>query len=71
MRYNVYRYLIVVVVLFGFNSCDSLLDVPPQGKLTFDEFWQSNDQAVATIAGIYSNLGSTYHDFKSLFCLRP
>ena len=65
MRYNVYRYLIVVVVLFGFNSCDSLLDVPPQGKLTFDEFWQSNDQAVATIAGIYSNLGSTYHDFKS------
>lgn len=40
-------------------SCGKLLDVPPQGKLEFGEFWQSKVQSVAAIAGIYSNLGST------------
>lgn len=40
-------------------SCKKLLDVPPQGKLTLDQFWLSEDQAVAAVAGIYSNLGST------------
>lgn len=65
MKHAIYKYLIVAAGMIGFNSCDGLLDVPPQGKLTFEQFWQSNDQAVAAIAGIYSNLGSTYHDFKS------
>lgn len=40
-------------------SCKKILDVPPQGKLTLDQFWLSKDQAIAAIGGIYSNLGST------------
>jgi starch-binding outer membrane protein, SusD/RagB family len=47
---------LAVVILI---SCNKLLDVPPQGKLTLEQFWQSKDQAIAAIAGIYSNLGST------------
>jgi len=46
-------------------SCDKLLDVPPQNKLTLDQFWISGDQALAYIAGIYSNLGSTQCNITS------
>ncbi|MDR3062060.1 MAG: RagB/SusD family nutrient uptake outer membrane protein [Dysgonamonadaceae bacterium] len=46
-------------------SCDDILDVEPQGKLTFEQFWQSNEHAVAAIAGLYSYLGSTAHDLKT------
>jgi starch-binding outer membrane protein, SusD/RagB family len=53
------RYLPVIALAIGAISCNKLLDVPPQGKLTLDQFWQSKDQAIAAIAGIYSNLGST------------
>ncbi|WP_106831396.1 RagB/SusD family nutrient uptake outer membrane protein [Parabacteroides pacaensis] len=65
MKHTIYIYLITIAAVVGFSSCNGLLDVPPQGKLTFEQFWQSNDQAVAALAGIYANLGSTYHDFKS------
>ena len=55
-------YLIyVLVTAFAVVSiaCNKVLDVPPQGKLTYDEFWRSKDQAVAAIAGLYSMVGST------------
>jgi starch-binding outer membrane protein, SusD/RagB family len=52
-------YLLMVALCIEATSCNKLLDVPPQGKLTLDQFWQSKDQAVAAIAGIYSSLGST------------
>jgi starch-binding outer membrane protein, SusD/RagB family len=53
-------YLIAAAfIIESSSSCNKLLDVPPQGKLTLDEFWQSKDQAIAAVAGIYSNLGST------------
>lgn len=65
MKHNRYTYILLIAIALGFNSCNGLLDVPPQGKLTFEQFWQSNEQAVAAIAGIYSNLGSSYHDLKN------
>jgi hypothetical protein len=40
-------------------ACDNILDVPPKGKLIFEQFWQSEDHAVASIAGLYSNLGAS------------
>lgn len=58
-------YLLVAAIAVGSMSCGKLLDVPPQNKLTLNQFWLSKDQAVAAIAGIYSNLGSTKCDFTS------
>lgn len=51
--------LLLITIAVVSVSCKKLLDVPPQGKLTLDQFWLSEDQALAAIAGIYSNLGST------------
>ncbi|HEX7904485.1 MAG TPA: RagB/SusD family nutrient uptake outer membrane protein [Chitinophagaceae bacterium] len=51
--------LLLITLVAGSVSCKKLLDVPPQGKLTLDQFWLSEDQAIAAIGGIYSNLGST------------
>jgi starch-binding outer membrane protein, SusD/RagB family len=53
------KYLLFATLGIVSISCNKLLDVPPQGKLTLDQFWQSKDQAIAAIGGIYSNLGST------------
>ncbi len=49
-------YATVLMILTLLTSCDSLLDIPPQGKLDSERFWLSKDQCVAAIAGIYSNL---------------
>jgi hypothetical protein len=51
--------IIFILLLMGTVSCNKILDVPPQGKLTLDQFLLSKDQAIAAIGGIYSNLGST------------
>lgn len=47
------------VLAVGNSSCDKMLDVPPQNKLTLSQFWLSKDQAVAAISGIYSTVGSS------------
>ena len=52
-------YLLVTALAVGSIACNKLLDVPPQGKLTYEEFWNSKDQSVAAIAGLYSMLGSS------------
>ncbi len=59
------RFLAIIALAVGSISCNNLLDVPPQGKLQFGEFWLSKDQSVAAIAGIYSNLGSTSYNFTT------
>ncbi len=61
---NIFSFLVITALAFGNVSCNKLLDVPPQGKLQFEEFWLSKDQCVAAIAGIYSNLGSSDNNFK-------
>ena len=63
-KYIKFGFFSTALVLTGM-SCTKLLDIPPQNKLSFDEFWKSRDQAVAAIAGVYSNLGSTRWDFKN------
>jgi hypothetical protein len=57
--------LFISLLAVNFMSCNKILDVEPQGKLTFEQFWQSNDHAVAAIAALYSYLGSTAHDLKT------
>lgn len=58
-----FRYILLTATVVICMSCAKLLDVPPQGKLTLDQFWKSKEQATAAIAGVYSNLGSTNSDF--------
>lgn len=49
-------YLILIVLCLGGNSCAKMLDVKPQGKITSEEFWQNESQALGAIAGMYANL---------------
>lgn len=58
-----FSYLAIVVLSITIFSCDKILDVPPQGKLRFEDFWKSKDQCIAAISGIYSNLGSSSYNF--------
>jgi hypothetical protein len=58
-------WVLLVVLMAASVSCKKILTVPPQGKLTFEQFWKSRDQAIAAIAGIYSNAGSTRWDFST------
>ena len=62
---NIIFNILLTVIAVGSISCDKLLEVSPPNKLTFDHFWLSRDQAVAAIAGIYDNLGSTNCDLKN------
>ena len=63
-KYIKFGFFSAAMVLTGM-SCTKLLDIPPQNKLSFDQYWKSRDQAIAAIGGIYSNLGSTRWDFKN------
>ncbi|MDD4921885.1 MAG: RagB/SusD family nutrient uptake outer membrane protein [Bacteroidales bacterium] len=66
MKSNRFKYLPLMLLMAVVNlSCDSLLDVPPQGKLSKEEFWLSKDQAAAAVAGIYNYLGNTNYNFKT------
>lgn len=58
-------FVLMIISLIGNVSCNQFLDVPPQGKLTLDQFWKNREQAVAAIAGIYSNAGSSSWNFSS------
>jgi hypothetical protein len=58
-------YMLMTAFAIISMSCNKLLDVPPQGKLTLDEFWRSKEQAVASIAGIYNLVGSTKQGFTT------
>lgn len=60
---NIKTVLLLILPLAGMLSCNKFLDVAPPGKLTFEQFWKNREQAVAAIAGIYSNSGSTSWDF--------
>jgi len=50
---NISLLLLVIFMTFS-TSCDKLLDVAPQNKLTASQFWLSKEQAVAALAGIYA-----------------
>ncbi|MDB5121793.1 MAG: RagB/SusD family nutrient uptake outer membrane protein [Sphingobacteriales bacterium] len=71
MKYTSIIYLLISILALGNISCKKFLDVPPQGKLTQDQFWKNREQAIAAIAGIYSNLGSTRWDFTANGNLNP
>ena len=34
------------------NSCESLIDVGPDSNFTFDNFWNSKEEAEAAVLGI-------------------
>jgi hypothetical protein len=64
-KVNKIFYTLAVTFMIGGVSCNKLLDISPPGKLTFEDFWKTKEQATAFIAGLYSNIGSTAYDFKT------
>jgi len=53
-------YIIAVLITANLFSCNKILELEPLGKLTFEKFWSSKEQAVAAVAGLYSKLGQSY-----------
>lgn len=51
-RLRLYMPLLLLVVL-SFTSCDSLLDVEPTSTITNASYWESPDDAVGTLNGMY------------------
>lgn len=56
-KYNSIFLLILAGFALSNMSCEKFLDVPPQGQITSENYWQSRPQALASVAGMYSNLG--------------
>ena len=64
-KYNSVYLLILLGVVFGNFSCKKFLDVPPQGQITGENYWQSRQQALASVAGMYSNLGCSKDNWQA------
>lgn len=59
IKKSIFSYILVTAFAVGSMSCTKLLDVAPQNKLVLNQFWLSNEQAVAFLAAIYATVGTT------------
>lgn len=46
----------LVVILIGFSSCTKWLDIKPESEMVLDDYWQTESQATAVLAGCYKAL---------------
>ncbi|QHT71471.1 RagB/SusD family nutrient uptake outer membrane protein [Rhodocytophaga rosea] len=51
--------LIFLLVFFCISSCKDFLNEDPQDRIAQDRFYQTEEDAVASVNSIYANLGST------------
>lgn len=58
-------YLLQTVFLLVGTSCNKMLSVKPQSKLTQDQFWKNRDEALAAVAGIYATAENTHWDLAN------
>jgi len=42
-----------VLLVFGFESCSNWLDLKPESQIVLEDFWQTESQATAVLAGCY------------------
>lgn len=55
MRKNIYRVLVLLVVLVS-SSCNKWLELKPQDGLVREDFWQTKEQLESAVIGAYSSL---------------
>jgi len=53
-RLRIFKPLLLVLLAFSLTACDSLLDVEPTSTITNASYWQSPDDAVGTVNGMYN-----------------
>ena len=47
-----------VLLVFGLESCSNWLDIKPESEIVLEDFWQTESQATAVLAGGYRGLVS-------------
>jgi hypothetical protein len=64
----------VAVVLTGLSiasACADYLDVPVNGLLSESEFYQTDNDALVALSGVYDRLSNTYnHIWASMYLIR-
>lgn len=59
MKIKKYIYvLIILVITIIFSSCNSFLDVQPEGNSTTTSYFKNDQEAIDAINGLYESLGS-------------
>lgn len=53
-RLRIFKPLLLVLLAFSLTACDSLLDVESTSTITNASYWQSPDDAVGTVNGMYN-----------------
>jgi len=48
--------VLLVLLIFGLESCSNWLDLKPESQIVLEDFWQTESQATAVLAGCYSGL---------------
>lgn len=52
---TIYIYILSLILgLLLFNSCEDLLDIPQQGVISIDNFYQTDQEAIEAITAVYS-----------------
>jgi len=58
------RNILIILLIVGLTSCDSLLDVNPSDKYSTDTFWADEEQYNAALTGCYNSLYSAQSFFN-------
>ena len=48
--------VLLVLVVFGLDSCNNWLDLKPESQIVLEDYWQTESQATAVLAGCYRGL---------------
>ena len=54
------RKILIILLIVGLNSCESLLDIDPSDAYSVDTYWVSEANYEAALAGVYKNLHSNF-----------
>ena len=52
--------ILLLAAIFGLSSCESYLDIVPDDRITSETFWESSQDAVLALNGVYNVLRNNY-----------
>ena len=65
------KYIIILIpVLFALNSCEDSLNFEVKDKVTLDNFFQTEDDAISSVNAIYDALGDVDQYSSSLWLVQ-